>query len=153
MSYAALFWATLHTLWEILYPTELSCTLLSCAANCWTTLKCLSYCTLTMLPLFLQFFRCRTVWHPVSPVLEWKEMQMPEPVRYRNRETQAGTIPLTEWHFFPLFRYLACTVMTAASIAIVGLSFWAIKLKLSECLQNNLVFYTKKIWRDSFTQH
>ena len=86
MSYAAPLWAT-----------GLGCTLLSCAANCWTMLQCLSYCTLTMLPPFLQFFRCRTVWHPASPVLEWKEMQMPEPVRCRNRETQADTRAFWYW--------------------------------------------------------
>jgi hypothetical protein len=67
--------------WAVLHLPELCCTLLSCAANCWTTLQCLGYCTLTKLPPFLQFFRCRTVWHSVSLVSEWKEMQMPEPVR------------------------------------------------------------------------
>jgi hypothetical protein len=83
--------------WAALHLPELCCTLLSCAANCWTTLQCLSYCTLTKLPPFLQFFRCRIVWHPVSPVSEWKEMQMPEPVRCRNRETQAGTRAFWYW--------------------------------------------------------
>jgi hypothetical protein len=37
------------------------------------------------------FFKCRTVWHPVSPVTERTEMPMPEPVRYRNKGTQSGT--------------------------------------------------------------
>ena len=83
--------------WARLHLPELCCTLLSCAAYCWTTLQCLSYCTLTKLPPFLQFFRCRIVWHPVSPVSEWKEMQMPEPVRCRNRETQADTRAFWYW--------------------------------------------------------
>ncbi len=36
------------------------------------------------------FCKCRTVRHPVSPISEWKRIQMPEPVRYRNKGTQSG---------------------------------------------------------------
>jgi hypothetical protein len=34
--------------------------------------------------------KCRTVRHPVSPVLEWNKLTMPEQVRYRAKPTQSG---------------------------------------------------------------
>ncbi len=33
---------------------------------------------------------CRTVWHPVSPVPDWKKLTMPEQVQYPTKLTQSG---------------------------------------------------------------
>jgi hypothetical protein len=33
---------------------------------------------------------CRTVWHPVSQVPDWKKLTIPEQVRYRTKLTQSG---------------------------------------------------------------
>jgi hypothetical protein len=40
-----------------------------------------------------RFFKCRTVRHPVSPVLEWTKISMPEPARYTGRR---GPSPVQE---------------------------------------------------------
>ncbi len=67
-----------------LHPSDLRCTLLKYTAPAELL------CTLTELPPELNIFRmpeCRTVRHLVSLVSEWKEVPMPEPICYRNKET------------------------------------------------------------------
>ncbi len=69
---------------------ELNCTLLNYVYTAPSKLRC----TLTELPPFIQYFRMqeyRTFQHPVSPVPKWKEVPMPEPVRYRNNEFHSVT--------------------------------------------------------------
>ncbi len=41
--------------------------------------------------LLYNFLECRTVRHLVSPVPDWQEISMPEPVRYQNKKTLSGT--------------------------------------------------------------
>ncbi len=90
--YAAPYWATLYPLCyntpnrARLHPSDLRSTLLK------YTPPAELLCTLTELPSYLYIFRmpeCRTVRHLVSLVLEWKEVPMLEPIRYRNKETSA----------------------------------------------------------------
>jgi hypothetical protein len=40
---------------------------------------------------------CRTVWHPVSLVPDWKKLTMPKPVRYRTKLTQSGIFLVQYW--------------------------------------------------------
>ncbi len=40
--------------------------------------------------IYTEMPECRTVWHPVSPVRDWKKLTIPEQVRYRTKLTQFG---------------------------------------------------------------
>jgi hypothetical protein len=115
VSYAAPFWATLH-------PTELGCPLLTYAAPYWPDLHP-SELPCTLRPRLYHAELLCTLTSYAAPL--WATL-----------------------HYYELlctpFGNLACTLMTAVSIVTLGLSFWAIKLKLSECMQNNLIFYHQK---------
>jgi hypothetical protein len=41
--------------------------------------------------------KCRTVWHPVSPVLNCKKLTMQEQVRYWTKLSQSGIISVWYW--------------------------------------------------------
>ncbi len=73
----------------VLYWARLQCNLLTWAATCWTTLQLLSY-EYALLYCTSPVLECWIVRHPISLVPGWKEMPIPEPVRYRNKETQSG---------------------------------------------------------------
>ncbi len=113
LSYAAPFWTMLAPLkllyapyWTKLHPSELRCTLLSYAVLSLAAKHLLGYTVpwygtpsellcnpnwATSLCFYIIIIpECRNVRHPVSPVPEWKQMSMPEPVRYRNKGTQSG---------------------------------------------------------------
>ncbi len=40
--------------------------------------------------VYIEMPECRTVRHPVSPVLDWEKLTMPKPFRYRTKLTQSG---------------------------------------------------------------
>ncbi len=53
--------------------------------------SCQCFMSMSMsIDIYIEMPECRTVWHPVSPVLDWKKLTMPKPVRYRTKLTQSG---------------------------------------------------------------
>jgi hypothetical protein len=55
--------------------------------QCWILCQC--FMSMSM-HIYVEMPEYRTVWHPVSPVPDWKKLMMPEQVRYQTKLTQSG---------------------------------------------------------------
>ncbi len=47
--------------------------------------------------IYIEMLECQTVQHPISPVLDWKKLMMPEQVRYWTKLTQSGIFLFRYW--------------------------------------------------------
>jgi hypothetical protein len=62
-----------------------------CCIPCQCCILCQCFMSMSMsMYIYVEMPECRNVWHPISPVPDWKKLTIPKQVRYRTKVTQSG---------------------------------------------------------------